>query len=724
MDSHFHFYHSAKGAGKGRLKWPVRILFLLACLGLAALLWYLVSPVSFARALGSVAGKPLEIAGLELEVDRAPRILAPGATLRLNPDQNLGIVRLLSNRWLNYDLSLRSPDFDPAAFSGGGSSFLAIMGEEAFSQPKVFALEVLDKGNPMARFSIEVAFSFDDIIRRGDNAKDPAVKARHYRRALELEPDNPAARERLAQALTEAGGGEEELSGLLEGLLAEAGDDDAKAKGLLLRLLAAYQALGDGKGEIRTFERLSELAGKAGESQYVYKANLANLYRESEPRKAAELYEGMLLEPGEEGKALANLSILLGLYQRLGDNAMEAKTQERLLPLVPQDQVPGVWNALVRLREAQNDPEGLIAAWDGLAGSLPKGQTKVDAYKHLAFLHAQRKDYDKAEAAYRAASELDPTDPTIFLNLAALANERGDREAYRANLEKTVPLAASDNLRLQLARAYTEDGLRDKALELWLSLAELSPDTEEKTALRSEARARILDLSRPPDGQVSDDFERLLYQYSWNSVEFYNLGVTHFKAKNWDRAEKAFLQALDIGEGNQAWVRDIHGYLLAIYKEKGDRAKLLSEAMGLYRDDPSQKDYRDLAAMELEAAKDWKGLEAAAKDWVAIAKDDPDNWRYLALAQKSLGDNVGMANSLFSAAGLEPKSVPSWLAAGDALEQAGDIQRAKIAFQNVIALDDQNDKATQALLRFTLSDLSSSRGSASGSGSGPGSGRK
>jgi tetratricopeptide (TPR) repeat protein len=193
-------------------------------------------------------------------------------------------------------------------------------------------------------------------------------------------------------------------------------------------------------------------------------------------------------------------------------------------------------------------------------------------------------------------------------------------------------------------------------------------------------------------------------------VEFYNLGVTHYKLKNWDRAEKAFLQALDTGEGDQAWSRDVHGFLLAIYKEKGDKVKMLQEAMSLYQDDPGQKDFRDLVAIELESAKNWAGLEKAALEWVGFKKDDPDNWRYLALAQKSLGKNAEMAGSLFHAAEAEPKSVASWLAAGEALERAGDVPRAKIAFQNVIALDDKNDKATQALLRFTLADLAPSGG--------------
>jgi tetratricopeptide (TPR) repeat protein len=586
-------------------------------------------------------------------------------------------------------------------------SFLALMGEDAFLQPRAFSLEVRDRDEGRAKFTFDVAFSAADLVRLGDSASDPLAKAGYFRRAQELSPDDLSITEKLADALSKGGVRDDELSSLLERLLAEA-KDDSERKELLLRLLALHQAQKDRQGETGAFERLLQLAQKTGEPQYVYKANLAELYRETEPEKAARLYEE-LLEEDKSQNALANLTVLLDLYKRLGQRDKEEKAYERLLPLLPADQAPGVWNSLIQLREASKDEDGLVQAWEGLAASLPPGQTKVDAYKHTGFLHFQKKDYAKAEAAWKAASALDPKDPSIYLNLAAAADLMGDREAFRESLEKTVPLTDDWELELRLAQAYTEDGLEDKARQMWLSLAQMEPDSKEKEAARNEARSRILESERPPEGEVSGSFEDLLYKYSWNSAEFYNLGVAHFKLKNWAKAEKAFRQALDIGGEDQTWSRDVHSYLLAVYKEMGEKGKTLDEAMLLYRGDPSQKDFRDLAAIELEAAKNWAGLEAAAGEWVKLKKEDPDNWRYLALAQKNLGKTPEMAESLFSAANQEPNSAASWLAAGEALEQAGDIPRAKTAFEKVIELDEQNDKATQALLRFTLAELSSSK---------------
>ncbi|MDR2198986.1 MAG: tetratricopeptide repeat protein [Deltaproteobacteria bacterium] len=707
MDSHFHFYHSAKGRGKGGFPKLFWLCLAVAVLVLVVFFWNLLSPVSFARFLGNFSGKPLVVEKLDAELDGKALALAPGGRLKLKPSQRLRFLKIESSRWRDYDLSLFSDDFDVRAFTSGENTLAAALGEDYFLEPRTFAVQVKDKDEEKAVFYLDAAYEKEDFVFKGDSAANVEDKAGYYRRALEMDPEDLELAEKLALALEEGSGGGSELAALWERLL-KASSDDQASKALLLKLLAYYKSARDVPGEIRSLESLSALAEKSGESPRVYRMNLAVLYRENDPAKAALIYEETLEEEDPEAR-IASLFTLADIYRKTGDDLKLARSYERLLPLVSAEQAPGIWNQLIRLREAAGDEPGRLAAWEGLAASLPPGRTKVDAYKHLGFSYAGKEDYDSAEKAYETALSLAPEDSSILLNLAALAERRGDGEKYRRYLEKAAGLSGSHELKRQLAAVYAADGMEKEALDLWLELSEINPETDELKALRSEARIRALELSRPPQGEVSDVFEERLYRYSWNSVEFYNLGVTHFKLKNWDRAEKAFLQALYTGEGGKPWSRDVHGYLLAIYKERGEKEKLLSEAMLLYQDDPGEKDYRDLAAIEMEAAANWPALEKAASEWVKISPDDPDNWRYLALAQKSLGKNAETAASLFSAAERDPKSVSAWLSAGEALERVGDFERAKTAFQNVIALDDQNDKATQALLRFTLADLSSSR---------------
>jgi tetratricopeptide (TPR) repeat protein len=247
-------------------------------------------------------------------------------------------------------------------------------------------------------------------------------------------------------------------------------------------------------------------------------------------------------------------------------------------------------------------------------------------------------------------------------------------------------------------------------------LSDMGPSSPEAIELRDEARLRLIGLSRPPEGEVSDEFESLLYKYSSNSLEFYNLGVAYFQKKSWDKAEKAFLEALDLEGGQGLLASDARGYLLALYKEKGEKESMLAQAALLYRENPSASEYRDLLVAEFEASKDWAGLEKAASDWVGWRPKDPSNWRFLALAQNNLNKTEETAKSLLSAAKADPSSAASWLAAAEALEKAGDAENAKFSYQKVLELDEDNDKAGQALLRMTLSDLENSRRSGAGSG--------
>jgi tetratricopeptide (TPR) repeat protein len=250
---------------------------------------------------------------------------------------------------------------------------------------------------------------------------------------------------------------------------------------------------------------------------------------------------------------------------------------------------------------------------------------------------------------------------------------------------------------------------------LWRELAGPRDDTGEvdpaapPDETTADARARLIDLLRPPEGAVSDEFDEALYRYSTNGVEFYNMGVARFQKRQWDAAEKAFLKVLELKAAGLE--RDTRAYLIAVYREKRDTLAAIAQAEVLYRADPSVREPRDLVAGEMDIAKSWDDLEKAARGWVELNPSDPDNWRYLALAQRNLkrpGSTV--ARSMLNAARAEPASVPAWLAAAEALEEAGDLKAARVAYEKVLELDQKNDRAGQAILRLNLGQLSGPAG--------------
>ncbi|MDR1312657.1 MAG: hypothetical protein LBQ12_02930 [Deltaproteobacteria bacterium] len=734
MDSHFHFYHSSTGRGSALRTWLFRSGAALAVLALALAAWYSLAPVSLARALGKIRSSPLAIEKLELEVNGVPLSLAPGDTVQVDPRHRLRYLGFASSRWLNYDLAAFSPDFELSLVTGDPRNLLSVLGEEAFEEPRTVTIEIREGGDGAAGgegageagteggnrspgetravFSIYSAFSAEDWALMADAAAEPERKIELYRRALALSPADQDLRDKLVAVLTEDEGRRPELAELLEGFLAE-DPEGPGAKGLLARLFNVYRGLEDRTAEARTLERLLDLEEKAGGDTSRYRLALAALYRAGEPDRAARLYEGLLNEMAPEER-LRLLRLLIEIYSEAGQPAKAYESYERILPLANEEQAPGVWGELVRLAEELGDRQRIDRAWEGLARSLPEGdRKKADAWRHLGTMRAERDDMDGAEAALREASALAPEDPALYRALAAFARRKGDQEALRENLEKALALGPDQELKRELALAYSAAGMRDEALPLWRELsepqggdaaAEAAAAADETTA---DARARLLDLLRPPEGEVSADFDEALYRYSKNGVEFYNVGVAHFKKRQWDAAEKAFLKVLELKAPGLE--RDTRGYLMALYREKRDTPAMLAQAETLYRADPSVREHRDLMAGEMELARSWEALEKAASEWTALNPSDPDNWRYLALAQRNMKrPDSDVAKSLQSAARAEPKSVPSWLAAAEALEKAGDAKAARVAYEKVLELDEKNDKAGQAILRLNLDRLSGS----------------
>jgi tetratricopeptide (TPR) repeat protein len=378
---------------------------------------------------------------------------------------------------------------------------------------------------------------------------------------------------------------------------------------------------------------------------------------------------------------------------------------ERFLEIARPEEAPAVWNRLVHLMGEIEDEKGLLEAWAGLAKALPDGPDKANAYKRLGGLYLASGDKVRAEGAYLEAARLEETDGQLFLSLARLASVRGDREAYRGNLERALELGPSPELAMELARAYEQDGLKDRAAASLLELARGAGG--EADSVREEAESRLLALLRPQTG-FSEEFEKALYELSDNEVEFYNLGVARFKAGDWERAEKAFQRALEL-DGDESLALDVRGYLLAIYKRTGRADDMVTQAMQLYRSDPSRREYRELVLDRFVSAKDWPALIGAAGEWTRWNPGDPENWRLLALGQRSAGQALEAARSLARAAEAEKTSAASWLAAAEALEAAGEGQAAKSAYERVAELAPDNEKAASALLRMALEGVAKNR---------------
>jgi tetratricopeptide (TPR) repeat protein len=696
---------SQRSGPKDSWPWWISIVILGGGLILAGIVWYAASPDSFARTYGRFLGPPLKVESLDLQVGSRLIQVSDAGTLEIKPQDILTLKGLNTNRWKNYDLLFYSPDFDINAVVRGEARLVSLLGEEAFLEPKTVSVEVREGSRMVAVFYLKAAYAAADFGALAQSSVEVDRKIGYYRKALELEPGSPAWQAGLREALGQAGQ-KEELIGLLEDDLAKSSDDN-KSVTLLADLLDLYRNRQDKAKEIVTLERLLSLARKNGQPTEGLKNNLAILYRPGEPKKAARFYEELSSDPEvtDPARRMSYLGELLAVYRETEETDLEEKTYQRLLPMVSADQVPGVWTEIIRLREKLGDRPGQLLAWEELAKVLPPGEHKANAYKRLGFFHYENKDFDKSEQAYFAAMEHDQDDAAVYLNLARLAQAENDRPGYRDFLAKAVFLDETLELRLELAQAYTDDGLINEAKAAWQSLA-TQKGTGETLKIRRLAQSQLVGLFRPPAGQLSSEFERQLYLYSLESVEFYNLGITHFQHKNWDQAVKAFLRALELDHQRQL-EEDARGYLLALYKEKGQTKEMLEQANWLYPGNPAKKEIRDLIADQYERDKDWNTLVKVATEWTG-QDDDAENWRYLALAQKQTGQDKGAAQSLLKLAQKDSKA-KNWFEAAEALRKVGNSDQAKTAYEKVLELEPNNTKAESALVKMAVDAVATGR---------------
>ncbi|MDR1578363.1 MAG: tetratricopeptide repeat protein [Deltaproteobacteria bacterium] len=700
--------------------WPLWLwaVGFLVGLGLFFLVWYLISPDSIARIYGRTLGPPLRVSFLEMAVGSETVRIPAGGTLDVNPHQRLSIIRLGTNRWRNYDLLYFSPDFDINAVIRDRSSLLDLLGREAFLVPKTVTVEAREGDRLVASFALKAAFSAQDWGRMAQESVEIEPKIVYYRKALEQAPQSAAWRAGLRQALEKAGR-LEELIVLLEGDLLRLQDskssdnknqfDQNQAYNaqteILGKLLGFYRERQDGVKEIQTMERLLTLAEKTGQKARAQslKAALANARKSQEPLKAVDLYEDLYLA-AEGEKRRPYLVELLALYRNLGLAKKEESVYERLLPLASKEELAGLWGEILRLREKRADLPGQMAAWEALAGLLPPGESKANAYKRLGFLKYETKDLVASEKAYLLAIEHGEDDGAVYLNLARLALAKKDRAAYRGYLAQALKHLREPQIRLELAQALTDDGLKIDAAPHWEALATLKGTEKELNRIRLLAQNQLINLRRPPEGQMSPEFERLLYNYSKESVEFYNLGVAHFQGKNWEAAIKAFLKALEL-DHNKHLEADARGYLLALYKETGQTKEMLAQANWIYPADPKRQEIRDLIADQMERDQDWAGLAKLALDWTG-SDDDAANWRILSLAQRKLGRDKEAALSLLKVAQRDFKAT-SWLQAAQALTKTGAKSQAKAAYERVLDLEPDNQEAEEALVKMALESLGS-----------------
>ncbi len=675
--------------------WLTYVWIILALAGLGLGLWYALAPESMARIYGTLADEDLVVHNLVLTVDRQTVELPPNATMEIHPGQSFAVAGLNTNRPLNYDLSLSSPDFDIMAVADGASATPAdLLPNESFERPRTITIEVREGDRELAEFKILSRYTALDFAARGDAAVDPALKADFYQKALGLDSSSQVVRDKLLAALDQAGQNDRAAE-IYEQELAENGPDETR----LTRLLDLYRTMNQVPKQVEVLGRLADLARSRGRPVTPYLRQLAALYKEGgRPDRAAEVYEA-LIGGAPANEAAVYLGELVGLYRALDDPEREISTLKRLVEVAPAQEAPGIWSEIVTLYDRSGDQEGLVNAWKTLSGLLPEGEGKVNAYKMTAQLQAKAGHPDQAALTYQAALKMAPEDVNILHNLARLAAGQDQRAEYRSYLESAVNLDPENiDLRRELAEALKDDKQNTKARAQYLELLKRRPDD---TALRLTLIDLLESLNdRASKAALIEQYEILQRQNPGDKIIAFNYAVLLYEARDWTRAIEAFKKVLAI-DPDDLEVRD---FLLISYQNKGQQKEMLAEALELYRQDPSKDVYKTLMLNTYENAKNWAGYAQVAEAVTKAEPNSPSGWELLARAQGRLNKKAEQAESLWEAAERtdSSKKVAAWFTAARAFEALKNYDQSLAAYQKVLELEPENDQAAKAVLSINL----------------------
>lgn len=189
--------------------------------------------------------------------------------------------------------------------------------------------------------------------------------------------------------------------------------------------------------------------------------------------------------------------------------------------------------------------------------------------------------------------------PAIDLYETALATARtGDNKKAIEQLKAALSIHPGFLLALsELGIQYWKTGHLDKAAEVYRSALELSPD---EFSLRLNYGIVLVHLKRYKDAEP--ELRRATQANDGSALAHYYLGRALANSRRYEEAEKELQRALTIGGDD---VNPAHRYLGAIYNDRGDAKRAISELETYLKLVPTAKDADQIRKI-IQSLKDQK----------------------------------------------------------------------------------------------------------------------
>lgn len=501
---------------------------------------------------------------------------------------------------------------------------------------------------------------------------DYALQAiEYYKKAYALDPKSPVIGERLAEMYWKAQrvrDAEAEAQSLLK-----RNPDDVQTRRLLghiyLRSLGnAGEATGQSETVNRAVEQFKEVV-RLDPTDVESALWLARLYRlQNQHEKAEDVLRGILKNDSENEAGVEQLTQLL---------LDEGKSADAITLL-----------------------EGITAK-----------STSPTLLDLLGDAYTQTKNLSKAEAAYRKAADLEPSELSHQRGLGqTLLAEEKYPEALKVYQRLSDLMPDDADIYLRLAQIYRELHQMDKAEETLVKARQFSPgslDVMYNEAMLYEAQGRYDDairvLSEAVTG-VKGQNNSLPSRRRSLSVLYQQLGQLYRDTQNYPAAVNTYEELARLGDEDDRKARLL---IMDTYRSAKDLAKALQagkEAVAKYPKDPAVKASYALLLGETnqtdEAAKalhaQLNGTESDRETYLNIAQIYERARRYPEAEQ-----NVHLAEAV---SGSPRDNEMAWFLLGAIYERQKFFDKAEVEFKKAIAV---NPKSASVLnyYGYMLGDL-------------------
>ena len=393
------------------------------------------------------------------------------------------------------------------------------------------------------------------------------------------------------------------------------------------------------------------------------------------------------LDPSDQ----ENTIWLARLYRLHGEPDKAEQVLQGLLKDDPENDA-GV-EQLTQLLLDQNKSEEAIKLLNGLIERSPS----ATLYDHLGDAYTQTHDYAKAEAAYRKAVDLDPTELSHLRGLGqTLLSEEKYPEALSVYQKLSELLPDDADTYLRIAQIYRELHQLDKAEENLVKARQFAPGSLEvmyNEAMIYESQGRFDDAIRVLSDAVTGVKSQSRVMPSRRrslAILYQQLGMLYRDTQNYQAAIYTFQELGHLGDEEDARSRLL---IMDTYRQARDLPKALQTGRDALAKYPNDSSIRSSLAMLLAEAQQ---PDEAIKLMQASGKSaSPDRETYLSYAQiyershrfKEAEDSARKAEAMAT----QPSdNEMTWLLLGSIYEHQKQYDKAEDEFKKALDVNPKN----------------------------------